>query len=176
MRASARAIANTLISFSSKLALTLTLSLPALTHTLSLSLWVAFLFLRQKDASFRVKFGFFSNFNRLCVKCPIRLLYQLLMPYTTLHRKVWIDVTFFKDIYTGTYHKVTYILVTYNLVSLYEVLIFEKNIMETPFVFGKIASDKNFTDRKNETDRLVSNFQSSVNTILISPRRWGKSW
>jgi hypothetical protein len=47
--------------------------------------------------------------------------------------------------------------------------------METPFVFGKIASDKNFTDRKNETDRLVANFQSSVNSILISPRRWGKS-
>ena len=47
--------------------------------------------------------------------------------------------------------------------------------METPFVFGKIASDKNFTDRKDETERLVSNFTSSVNTILISPRRWGKS-
>lgn len=47
--------------------------------------------------------------------------------------------------------------------------------METPFVFGKIASDKNFTDRKNETERLVANFTSSVNTILISPRRWGKS-
>jgi AAA+ ATPase superfamily predicted ATPase len=47
--------------------------------------------------------------------------------------------------------------------------------METPFVFGKIASDKNFTDRKDETERLVSNFMSSVNTILISPRRWGKS-
>lgn len=47
--------------------------------------------------------------------------------------------------------------------------------METPFVFGKIASDKNFTDRKGETERLVSNFESSVNTILISPRRWGKS-
>jgi uncharacterized protein len=47
--------------------------------------------------------------------------------------------------------------------------------METPFVFGKIASDKNFTDRKTETERLVSNFVSSVNTILISPRRWGKS-
>jgi hypothetical protein len=47
--------------------------------------------------------------------------------------------------------------------------------METPFVFGKIASDKNFTDRKNETERLVSNFASSVNTIIISPRRWGKS-
>jgi len=47
--------------------------------------------------------------------------------------------------------------------------------METPFVFGKIASDENFTDRKIETARLVSNFDSSVNTILISPRRWGKS-
>jgi hypothetical protein len=47
--------------------------------------------------------------------------------------------------------------------------------METPFVFGKIASEKNFTDRKVETERLVSNFVSSANTILISPRRWGKS-
>ena len=47
--------------------------------------------------------------------------------------------------------------------------------METPFVFGKIVSDENFTDRKAETARLVSNFSSSVNSILISPRRWGKS-
>lgn len=47
--------------------------------------------------------------------------------------------------------------------------------METPFVFGKIASEKNFTDRKEETGRLVSNFTSQINTILISPRRWGKS-
>jgi len=47
--------------------------------------------------------------------------------------------------------------------------------METPFVFGKIASGENFTDRKTETDRLASNFVSAVNTILISPRRWGKS-
>ena len=47
--------------------------------------------------------------------------------------------------------------------------------METPFVFGRIASARNFTDRINETERLVFNFSSSVNTILISPRRWGKS-
>jgi uncharacterized protein len=47
--------------------------------------------------------------------------------------------------------------------------------METPFIFGRIASDKNFTDRKDETERLVLNFCSSVNTIMISPRRWGKS-
>ena len=47
--------------------------------------------------------------------------------------------------------------------------------METPFVFGKIASEKNFTNRKAEIEKLVSNFTSNVNTILISPRRWGKS-
>jgi hypothetical protein len=47
--------------------------------------------------------------------------------------------------------------------------------METPFVFGKIASDKNFTNRKSEIEKLISNFTSNVNTILISPRRWGKS-
>lgn len=47
--------------------------------------------------------------------------------------------------------------------------------METPFVFGKIVSDKNFTDREYECERLVFNFTSKINTILISPRRWGKS-
>jgi hypothetical protein len=47
--------------------------------------------------------------------------------------------------------------------------------METPFVFGKVASSKNFTNRKKESDRLAFNFNSSVNTMLISPRRWGKS-
>ena len=47
--------------------------------------------------------------------------------------------------------------------------------METPFVFGKIASDNNFTDREKETDQLIFNFTSLVNTVLISPRRWGKS-
>lgn len=47
--------------------------------------------------------------------------------------------------------------------------------MEMPFVFGKVADPKNFTDREEETARLVANFRSLVNTILISPRRWGKS-
>ena len=47
--------------------------------------------------------------------------------------------------------------------------------METPFVFGKIATDKNFTDREQETATLVSHFKSLTNTIIISPRRWGKS-
>ena len=47
--------------------------------------------------------------------------------------------------------------------------------METPFIFGKIATEKNFTDREKETADLVQNFMSLINTIIISPRRWGKS-
>jgi len=47
--------------------------------------------------------------------------------------------------------------------------------MNTPFVFGKIARSENFTDREKETALLVSNFNSLINTIIISPRRWGKS-
>lgn len=47
--------------------------------------------------------------------------------------------------------------------------------METPFVFGKIATDRNFTDRELETAHLVQNFTSLINTIIVSPRRWGKS-
>ncbi len=46
---------------------------------------------------------------------------------------------------------------------------------ESPFVFGRKAVGEKFTDREAETKRLVSNFQNKVNTVLISPRRWGKS-
>ena len=51
----------------------------------------------------------------------------------------------------------------------------EKTDMEAPFIFGKIATDENFTDRQQETVHLVNNFGSLINTIIISPRRWGKS-
>ena len=44
-----------------------------------------------------------------------------------------------------------------------------------PFVFGKFADTKNFTDRESETERLYLNFISLVNTTIVSPRRWGKS-
>ena len=47
--------------------------------------------------------------------------------------------------------------------------------MKTPFTFGKLVVETDFTDRVDESRRLISNFNSSVNTILISPRRWGKS-
>lgn len=44
-----------------------------------------------------------------------------------------------------------------------------------PFMFGVATSGDNFTDRKKETERLLLNFRHGVNTILISPRRWGKT-
>lgn len=47
--------------------------------------------------------------------------------------------------------------------------------MKNPFVYGKIATGEAFTDREDEQERLILNFASGINTILISPRRWGKS-
>lgn len=44
-----------------------------------------------------------------------------------------------------------------------------------PFTFGVAASGDNFTDREKETERLLLNFRHGVNTVLISPRRWGKT-
>ena len=44
-----------------------------------------------------------------------------------------------------------------------------------PFVFGVATSGENFTDREKEMERLLSNFRHGVNTVLISPRRWGKT-
>lgn len=47
--------------------------------------------------------------------------------------------------------------------------------MNSPFEFGSTVSDKTFTNRVKELTRLKSNLTSGVNTIIISPRRWGKS-
>mgnify|MGYP000533682961 FL=1 len=47
--------------------------------------------------------------------------------------------------------------------------------MESPFVYGKVASSEYFTNRSDEINKLLANFGSMVNTVLISPRRWGKS-
>lgn len=44
-----------------------------------------------------------------------------------------------------------------------------------PFVFGVKAEGENFTDRREETQTLLANFKYGVNTILISPRRMGKT-
>lgn len=44
-----------------------------------------------------------------------------------------------------------------------------------PFLFGRMVATPFFVNREEELSRLVSNLNSSINTILISPRRWGKS-
>lgn len=46
---------------------------------------------------------------------------------------------------------------------------------ELPFLYGRIADSKEFTNREEEIMLLETNFLGNVNTILISPRRWGKS-
>ena len=47
--------------------------------------------------------------------------------------------------------------------------------MQIPFTYGKIVADNDFTDRIEETGKLVGNMLSLTNTAIISPRRWGKS-
>ena len=47
--------------------------------------------------------------------------------------------------------------------------------MEAPFVYGKLALLDNYTNRQKEIQQLRNNFTSLINTIIISPRRWGKS-
>ncbi|MEI6750046.1 MAG: AAA family ATPase [Bacteroidales bacterium] len=47
--------------------------------------------------------------------------------------------------------------------------------MENPFIFGKIISGDLFLDREIEQERLQRNIRSGINSMLVSPRRWGKS-
>lgn len=44
-----------------------------------------------------------------------------------------------------------------------------------PFIFGVATSGDNFTDREKETAHLLQNFRHGVNTVIVSPRRWGKT-
>ena len=47
--------------------------------------------------------------------------------------------------------------------------------MENPFVFGKAAEGVYFTDRQEDAKRLAANLTHGINTVLVSPRRWGKT-
>lgn len=47
--------------------------------------------------------------------------------------------------------------------------------MNKSFVYGTAVTEHNFTGRKEETLRLRKNFENGINSILISPRRWGKT-
>lgn len=47
--------------------------------------------------------------------------------------------------------------------------------MKKPFIYGTSVDGENFTDRVKETKRLKLDFENGLNTILISPRRMGKT-
>ena len=47
--------------------------------------------------------------------------------------------------------------------------------IENPFIFGRAAEGTYFTDREEDAKRLTANLTHSIHTILISPRRWGKT-
>ena len=44
-----------------------------------------------------------------------------------------------------------------------------------PFKFGEVVTGQYFTNRETEIEKLQNNFISAQNTIIISPRRYGKS-
>ena len=47
--------------------------------------------------------------------------------------------------------------------------------MDSPFQYGKLAMGTTFVNRVQEKQILKNNLYSGINTMLISPRRWGKS-
>ena len=47
--------------------------------------------------------------------------------------------------------------------------------MKIPFKYGEIVHQVQFVNRDPDRKRLAQNLKSGLNTMLISPRRWGKS-
>ena len=47
--------------------------------------------------------------------------------------------------------------------------------MKKVFSFGVPVEGDLFTDREEETKRLVANFNYGINTFILSPRKWGKT-
>ncbi len=45
----------------------------------------------------------------------------------------------------------------------------------SPFLFGKTVGNNLFINRKDDINHLWLNLTSGINTVLLSPRRWGKS-
>ncbi len=45
----------------------------------------------------------------------------------------------------------------------------------SPFLIGTLVSGDSFVDREGPRKHLRANFRSGQNTVIISPRRWGKS-
>ena len=47
--------------------------------------------------------------------------------------------------------------------------------MKSPFKYGKVVSGKQFINRKEDIKRIQNNISGGINTIIISPGRWGKT-
>ncbi|HCA82158.1 MAG TPA: hypothetical protein DEP18_00100 [Flavobacteriales bacterium] len=47
--------------------------------------------------------------------------------------------------------------------------------MQSPFVYGRIAEGSAFANRKQELQRLSGNLRNKINTIVLGPRRIGKT-
>ncbi len=45
----------------------------------------------------------------------------------------------------------------------------------SPFIYGNTVSIHSFTNREKELEKLKNNLLNGINTMIISPRRWGKS-
>jgi uncharacterized protein len=45
----------------------------------------------------------------------------------------------------------------------------------SPFIYGSTVSERSFTNREKEVRKLTDNLLGGINTMIISPRRWGKS-
>lgn len=50
-----------------------------------------------------------------------------------------------------------------------------QNDLQKPFVFGQAIGGSHFIGREREQKRLLANFSHGINTILMAPRRWGKT-
>ena len=47
--------------------------------------------------------------------------------------------------------------------------------MRNPFIFGHLLASKVFVNRTKEIQSLKQNIDNQIHTVLLSPRRWGKS-
>jgi predicted AAA+ superfamily ATPase len=47
--------------------------------------------------------------------------------------------------------------------------------MSLPFTYGRQTESPDFANRHKEIEHLSTNFLNNVNTMLVAPRRWGKS-
>lgn len=64
-----------------------------------------------------------------------------------------------------------------NTIRIFSISLHLKNFrkMKRPFIYGMSVDGDNFTDRELETQRLKLNFENGINSIIISPRRMGKT-